>query len=232
MMASAKKSALGLAIGAVVALSSSAAFATITYVTDTTTTSSIPGLTGFATTGAMMNGMSVQAAFSGGLNQTLSWAATGATSGGVTGTGWGLSLTGDSFGGNWLFTIDGNAGLGQLLSLVLNGNPGYTVFDRDWTPYPGTADSANGMDFNFVSGFTGDATVTYSDEVYVGADAPVGDLWHMLTVDFGTGGPRSDFAFVQDTDNDARFSIPEPTSLAIVGLGLAALFGARRLKSA
>jgi hypothetical protein len=231
MMASAKKSVLVLALGTIAVLSSNAAFATITYVTDATTTSSIPGLTGYATTGAMMNGMSVQAVFSGGVNQTLSWAATGAASGGVTGSGWGLSLNGDSFGGNWLFTIDANAGLGQLLSLVLNGNPGYTVFDRNWSPYPGTPDSADGMDFNFVSGFTGDATVTYSDEVYVGANAPVGDLWHMLTVDFGAGGPRAGFAFVQDTDNDARYAAPEPTSLAIVGLGLAALIGARRFKS-
>src|SRR5688572_25758991 len=36
--------------------------------------SNIPGLTGFATTGAMMDGMSVRAVFSGGTDETRLWA--------------------------------------------------------------------------------------------------------------------------------------------------------------
>jgi hypothetical protein len=228
-----KKTGSALAVGLALALAGNAANAAVAYVEDTTTTSNIPGLTGFTTNGSQMSGMSVTAIFSGGLNQTLSWATTGATSGGVTGSGWGLSLGSDSFGGSWNFSFTAvTAGLGTLTQLILNGDTGLTVFDRSFGG-AGTPGSASGWDFGFISGFDGDATATYSDIVAIIPSAPVGDLFHKLTIDFGQGGPSSDFSFVQDTDNDSRLNqVPEPASLALMGLGLAGLAALRRRKQA
>ncbi len=209
-------------------LAVSGAHATALIFKDDTSTSAIPGLTGFATTGAMMSGTQITANFVGGssgsFSQTLTWATTGTTSGGVAGTGWGLSLTGDSFTNAWLFTI--GATTGQLVSMVIDAILSLTVLDTT-EPNPGTPDSASGKDFVFSSADDYTATGTYTNRVSIFPNAAVGDLYQTLTVVFD-GGPSGNWAFFQDTDNDSRFGVPEPASLALVGLALAGLAIARR----
>src|SRR5688572_1306743 len=73
---------------------------------DVTNPQNIQGLTGFITTGALMNGMSVTAHFKDGGFETEIWGATGLDAGGVIGTNWGLSLSGDSYTTSWSFTND------------------------------------------------------------------------------------------------------------------------------
>lgn len=190
-----------------------------------------PGLTGYTTTGANMAGLSVTVAFNGGPDNTFAWATTGATSGGVTTALWSLSLAGDSFGTPWLFSFLSPNNALQLTHLALNGTTGFTIFDRT-DPSPGTDGSAQGLDFAFASGCAScNALVNYSGQTGIAGADPLGDLWQAVDVTFSGGtGPRTDFSFVQDTDNDIRAMVPEPETYALMfgGLGLMALIARRR----
>jgi hypothetical protein len=209
--------------------------------------SEIPGVAGFATTGAMMDGLEVTAVFSEGVNETLFWADTGLDSGGVSSaSGWGLSLSGNTFSAPWQFTIT-NANLGQLRRLILDARSALTVFDRNYPPPDGagegTPGSANGNDFNCTAASAAvcdpenDVIALYDYQVNVTGELAVGDLWQTLDIQFfelGSeirSGPRTSWSFVQDTDNDSRIQAPEPGTVALLGLALGAAGLIRRRRS-
>jgi len=192
---------------------------------DNSSTYNTTALTGYATNGAMMDGMAVTANFIGGGSETLYWADTGAASGGVSGTGWGLSESGDTFGGYW--SLSSSVGIS---SIFIDAGVGNTVFDIDWVGY-GTDGSASGWTFQTDDPF--DITATYSGQVSVGGAAAVGDLWRYLNLDF-TQGFSGGMRFIADTDNLLYAGdinpVPEPTGLLLLASGLLGLGFLRRRK--
>ena len=192
----------------------------------------IPGVAGFQTNGARMDGMQVTACFSGIGCETRAWAdGGGAGSGGVTGTGWALSVTGDTFTADWEFDFTNTPG--QLLTLLLDGRGALTIFDRtrlagDPGGIFGSTGSFRGLDWTSALGDNTDIDVIFRDPTTVGGAPVVGDLFQQVFVDFGDTGPRVDFTFQQDTDNDSRLQIPEPSTLLLLGLGMLAFAGVHR----
>ncbi|MBX3351556.1 MAG: hypothetical protein KF684_01370 [Phycisphaeraceae bacterium] len=195
------------------------------------------GITAFATTGEQMAGMRVTAFFTGGGSEVVTWGATGAGAGGAFGAGWSLAQSGDSFSSAW--TLSSTAA--SIDRLLIDAGPGDTVFDTSYFGFFGTDGSAFGRDFT-VTGGTGeglDIIATYRNAVALTGDAPVGDLFRLLDIDFFTSGvafgPDRTLTFLADTDNllfagDIR-PIPLPTAAGLAAFGMGAVSGASRRRT-
>ena len=176
-------------------------------------------LTGFSTNGADMVGMDVTATFLGGSSQKVAWSATGASSGGVSGTGWSLSQSGDTFSNRWTLNSTG----ASIVSLLINAVPGNTVFDNGSSP--STPGSAQGLSFSPISG---DSPDSFSYGVPI--DISTGDLFGTLTLNWATPFTTT-LAYLADTDSGTDNNpvvpmqdVPTPALLpGLIGMGVAAL---------
>jgi hypothetical protein len=209
-------------IAALTLLFCSASNAAVTIVYDNTSQYSVPSITGYATNGAMMDGMTVQV--NGG--NTYTWADIDSDSGGVSDPliGFNLRADGDTFNDN-AWTLDFYSDLEELSSLLLDAVAGNSVFDLFHNGAVGTPGSSTGK--NFATGYTGDITATYSGQVHVEGQPVSGDLYRYLLIEFERPFTGT-LQFTQDTDNVS--AVPIPAAAWLFGSGLAGLIGISRRK--
>jgi hypothetical protein len=195
-----------------------------------------PAITGSATSGALMAGMTVSVDFTDTPSASGAWGDLGGGTCGVNFGGFTLTLGcgSDTFNTSWSVN---NATSRGVRSIRLNGASGRTVFDCGWTgsscnntgtgPLDGTVNSADGRSLtSFGGSYTGGVVGQYSNLFGVNGAAPVGDLFEQLTITFsdvlGAGGT---YQFRADADNSSfdappPVAVPEPATLALTLVGL------------
>jgi PEP-CTERM motif len=213
------------------ALIAAAAFAAISLPVAAQTVTFEPGtsfqtaqISGFQTTGADMVGMMVT------LNGGLS-AAWGNLGGGKHGVIFGSveisMIDGQHTGGPGIWNVIGDSS-NPVNSIKFAGAPGRTVFDAISAQDEGTPGSATGSPILVVgwNSFPGPGSVTgiYSNLVSITGQAPVGDLYEQLTINF-SGGLTGTLDFKADTDNSPFgvpiTAVPEPGTIGMMLAGLA-----------
>jgi hypothetical protein len=172
-------------------------------------------LTGYQTTGNLMDGMRVTVGYVSGGFETQNWGTIGRArdkSGGAFGSSWSLTQTGDTFGfrdGDWWpWTLDVRSDR-PIWAINIDAVPGNTVFDnisgRTVTP-----NSADGRPFTPYFSNNGPDAVDYT----VPIDISQGDLFGQLTLRWNQGFSGR-LQFLADTDNGTntnpvQVAVPPP----------------------
>ena len=189
-----------------------------------------PSIGVYSTLGSDLFGMMVTGRFSDGQSFTANW---GSLGGGLTGVSFAgrysltIGATTNTWGNPFSLTVFGTGN--TLTSLILSGASGPVIFDRTFGGAGGTAGSNSGSDYAYSGADPYNTLVTYKNAVQlVGSNAPIGDVFETLQIDFRTAyvgtnaGRRLDF--FQDVDNVITggfiLPVPEPDSMLLTAAGL------------
>ena len=182
-------------------------------------------------------GMELTAYFTDNTSETAYWESTGGLINGAYGSDWALTASdGTSFNEYTLI----NSGSSAISYIRLDGFSGNTVFDAG--TQNNTPNSAIGWPFSISdinNPYYDLITVTYVDDVALVGEAPVGDIFRYLNIDFTPGisdpgfGSNSILEFAIDTDTvvHTNVTVPEPITAMLLASGLFVLFVSRKKKS-
>ena len=190
-------------------------------------------LTSNITPAPSLAGSIVTATFVDSTSQQFVWQDLGGNLGGVVGALFDLTVdSNDVFQNPWTFTNFGT----DVVALDLQLAPSQTVFDLDNGGTPGSGGA--GQEFELLAGTDvplASITATYSDIVALAGNAPVGDIYARLTIDFSQAIQANEsVVFRNDLDSTTSevIQVPEPCSTSAMMLAFGGLMLLRKRKIA
>lgn len=201
------------------------------------------GIVKVGTYGADMAGMQVTVNFSDGSKETREWSENSDSLFGAWGSSWNLTVNSGSTYYNsrhfepWSLTVNKDA---SITGFFIDAGTGNSVFDgtrtyaSDPITYPSTHNSQTGSPFAYHNMLdpTGLTLATYSGLVALTGQAPVGDLYRYLSIDFGGIVSGNTLQFSADTDNitSSLTPVPEPATALLFAAGAAGMAAINRRK--